>query len=332
MALHRRARILSLGSYLPDQVLTNADLEKMVETNDEWIVSRTGIKERRIAGLNEFSSDMGVKAAKRALAKSKINKDDIDLILVATMSPDYLTPATASLIQAELKIKRAAAFDIQAACSGYLYGLSIAKAFIEAHIYKTILFVATEKMSSFIDYQDRSTCVLFGDGATAALITAEGEGLALNSISLGADGENYKLGIIPAGGTKHPASEETIRLRQHYFKMDGREIFKHAVRRMEQAARDCLQKAGIQESDLSWIVPHQANDRIIQALTKYFSLKPEQIVRTVHKYGNTSASSVGIALNELVDENPIKLGEKILLLAFGVGLTWAGVLLEKVEG
>lgn len=331
MSSKSRARITGLGSYLPKQILSNSDLEKMVETSDEWITSRTGIKERRIAAANEFSSDMGAKAAKIALSKANLSVDEVDLILVATMTPDYLSPSTSALVQAQLGASQAAAFDIQAACSGYLYGLSVAKAFIESGLYKNVLFIASEKMSTFIDYSDRSTCVLFGDGATAAVISGKGPGLAIDKISLGADGTHYDLGIIPAGGTKCPATEETLKLKQHYFKMEGKEIFKHAVRRMEQAARECMKQANVKEEDLSWIVPHQANDRIIQALAKYFSLRPEQVYRTVHKYGNTSASSVGIALDELQNENSIKLGEKILLLAFGVGLTWGAALLEKVD-
>lgn len=325
------ARIIGLGSYLPQTILTNKDLEKMVDTNEEWIVSRTGIKERRIAGKEQFTSDLGVEAAKKALKNASISVDEIDLIIVATMSPDYISPSTAALIQGKIGAKRAAAFDIQAACTGYLYGLSLAKAYVESSMYRNVLMIASEKMSSFIDYTERGTCVLFGDGATAAIVSAEGAGLAIESIILGADGSNFDLALIPAGGSKLPASEETVKQRQHFFKMDGKEVFKHAVRRMEQAARECLKNAGIEEEGVSWLVPHQANARIIDALGKYFSLRPSQVFRTVHKYGNTSASSVGIALNELIDEHEIKLDEKILLLAFGVGLTWGAAILKKIK-
>jgi len=322
-----RARIIGLGSYLPKRVLTNADLEKMVQTSDEWISTRTGIKERRIAEKDEFSSDMGAKAAVEALQKAHVSIDDVDLILVATMTPDYLAPSTAALIQAKLNAKRAAALDLQAACSGYLYGLSVAKAYVDSGLYKTVLLIASEKMSAFMDYEDRGTCVLFGDGATAALISPQGTGLMINSIYLGADGSCYDIGIIPAGGAKMPASEESVRLRQHYFKMQGKEVFKHAVRRMEEAGRICLKQAETDEKQISWIIPHQANIRILEAVEKRFSTK---VYRTVHKYGNTSASSIGIALDELLKEYPLKKQEKVLLVAFGVGLTWGAALLTQM--
>lgn len=322
-----RARITGIGSYLPEHVLTNADLEKIVQTSDEWISTRTGIKERRIAAKEEFSSDMGLKAAEKALLAAKLAIEQVDLILVATMTPDYIAPSTAALIQAKLNAKRAAAFDVQAACSGYLYGLSMAKAYVESGLYKTVLLIATEKMSAFMDYEDRSTCVLFGDGASAALVCAEGKGLSIDSIYLGADGSCFDIGIIPAGGAKMPASEETVRGRQHYFKMQGKEVFKHAVRRMEEAGRECLKQAGIEEKEISWIIPHQANIRILEAVGKRFST---QVYCTVQKYGNTSASSVGIALDELLQEHPLKKQEKVLLVTFGVGLTWGGALLTQM--
>lgn len=329
MALRPKARIIGLGSYLPDKILTNQDLEKLVDTSDEWITSRTGMKERRLANLQEFPSDMGVAAARRALEFAKTSSDKIDLILVATMSPDYPSPSTAALIQSALGAQKAAAVDIQAACSGYLYGLSMAKAFIESGAYQHILVVATEKMSSIVDYQDRNTCVLFGDGAGAALVSSHGKGYKIETSCLGADGSLADLLMIPGGGVRNPASQETLSNRMHFMKMTGKELFKHAVRRMSGAAVECLEKSGINDQQISWLVPHQANERIIDAIAKSMNIPEEKVFKTLHKYGNTSASSIAIALDELNQEKRIKNGERILLVAFGAGLTWGAVLLTK---
>ncbi len=326
------ARIIGLGSYLPQKVLTNQQLEQMVETTDEWIVSRTGMHERRLAAENEFPSDMGAKAAQQALEACKMQPEEIDMILVASMSPDYLSPSTANLIQAKLKAEQAASMDIQAACTGFLYALSIAKAYIESRLYRHVLIIATEKMSAFIDYSDRSTCVLFGDGAAAAVVAAEGEGLSINALSLGSDGQLAHLIMIPAGGSRHPASLTTIEQRQHYFKMTGHEVFKYAVRRMSAAARECLVKAKLEETEVSWLVPHQANKRIIDAIGRNFNIPQEKIYQTVHKYGNTSASSIAIALHELMQEHDFREGEHLLLTAFGGGLTWGASILTKITG
>lgn len=330
MTQHLKARIIGLGSYLPEKVLTNQDLEKIVETSDEWIVSRTGMRERRIAAENEFPSDMGTQAALQALASADLKAEDIELIIVATMSPDYISPSTANLIQAKLKANKASAFDIQAACTGFLYALSIAKAFIESGHYRHILVIASEKMSTFIDYKDRATCVLFGDGAAAAVISHQGEGFYIDTLCLGSDGQLADLVKIPAGGSRFPANIETVEKRLHYFQMTGNEVFKHAVRRMSAAARECLAKAGLQEQDVSWLVPHQANKRIIDAIAKNFNIAEERVYQTVHKYGNTSASSIAIALHELIQEQDFKKGEHLLLTAFGGGLTWGAAILTKV--
>ena len=330
MAEKLRARIISLGSYLPSQILSNQDLEKMVDTSDEWIVSRTGIKERRIASKDEASSDLGTSAAKAALKRAGLNSEDIDLIIVSTMTPDYISPSTAALIQKNIGASKAAAMDIQAACTGFLYGLSMAKAFIESRMYSRILLVATEKMSSVMDYQDRNTCILFGDGAAAAIIAGEGAGLAIDTVCLGADGELADLVIIPGGGSRHPTSHETVDQRMHYFKMEGKEVFKHAVRRMGQTAKECLEKSGLTEEKISWLVPHQANLRIMDAIAKNFNVPGERVYKTIHKYGNTSASSVAIALDELTQEHSIAINENLLLMAFGGGLTWGASILTKV--
>ncbi|MGK5594643.1 MAG: beta-ketoacyl-ACP synthase III [Parachlamydiaceae bacterium] len=331
MFTNQRARLIGLGSYLPEKILSNTDLENLVDTSDSWISSRTGIKERRIA-TDECTSDLGLKAAQIALEDAQISPGEIDLILVATLSPDYLAPSTATVIQGQLGDSiTAPAFDIQASCSGFLYGLSVAKAYIESGSYKKILFIATEKMTSFIDYQDRNTCVLFGDGAAAAVVAAEGEGWEIGSIELGADGKFCTAGIVPAGGAKLPASTQTVAERSHYFKMDGKEVFKHAVRRMEQLTKSCLQKAHCKEDEQVWVIPHQANARIIDAVEKGLN-ENVKIFRTVQKYGNTSASSVGIALKELIQEKTFKENDKILLVAFGIGFTWGVTILSKTNG
>lgn len=324
------ARIIGTGSYLPERILSNQDLEHMVETSDEWITTRTGIKERRLAGPDEFTSDMGVKAAKKALEAASKTAQEIDLILVATLTPDFVFPSTAALIQHALQAPQAAAFDFQAACTGYLYGLSIAKGFIESGLFKNILLVASEKLSSIVNYKDRNTCVLFGDGAAAAVISGKGEGFAIQEVCLGADGEDAEVLMLPAGGCRRPASLDTVQSSEHFIAMGGKEVFKHAVRRMESAAKECLNKAGMSESEIDWLVPHQANERIIDAIAKRFAIGEEKVFKTVQKYGNTSASAIAIALDELIRTKEIKKGDKMLLVAFGAGFTWGASILSKM--
>lgn len=285
-----KARLIGLGSYLPAKVLTNADLEKMIDTTDEWIFTRTGIRERRIAGPDEHPSHMGTEAAKIALKAAQITPDQVEMILVATMTPDYISPSTAALIQHNLGISNIPCFDVQAACTGFIYALSMAKAYIESGTYNNILVIASEKMSSVMDYNDRNTCILFGDGAGAAVVSREGSGLAIGNICLGADGELAQLVIIPGGASRHPSTKATIDLGLHYFKMIGKEVFKHAVRRMGSAAQECMRKAGLASSDIRWLVPHQANIRIIEAISKNFDIPDEHVYKTLHKYGNTSAA------------------------------------------
>lgn len=326
-----QARVIGTGSYLPKKVLSNFDLEKMVDTSDEWIVSRTGMKERRIAHESEFASDMGLEAAIGALSSAGISADSIDLILCATSTPDHIFPSTACLIQSRLGATNAAALDIQAACSGYLYALSTAKAFIESGMYKNVLVVASEKLSSIVDYKDRNTCVLFGDGAAACVVSSQKKGLFIRKIQLGADGDQSELLIVPAGGSKNPSTAETVATNLHYLKMEGREVYKHAVRRMEASAKSCLDEMGMTESEISWLVPHQANIRIIEAIAKRFAVPMERVFMTIQKYGNTSASSVGIAIDELMREKPIKIGDNLLLVVFGAGLTWGASILTYGE-
>lgn len=333
MAQNQRitARITGLGAYLPQRVLSNADLEKMVETSDEWIVSRTGMKERRIAHKDEFTSDMAASAALVALEKAGLSAEGVDLIICATLTPDYIFPSTAALVQERIQATNAAAVDVQAACSGFIYGLAMAKAFIASGMYKNILLVASEKLSSIVNYKDRNTCVLFGDGACAAVIAAQGSGLAVAEISLGADGEQANLLMLPAGGARAPATRETVEQEMHFIFMDGKETFKHAVRRMEAAAKEVLDKSGIKEEEISWLVPHQANIRIIDAMAKRFNVADDKVYKTVHKYGNTSASSIGIALYDLISEDVVRTGDHLLLVAFGAGLTWGATILTAIK-
>lgn len=329
MANTKRAKIVATGSYLPKKILTNKDLEKMVNTSDEWIITRTGIQERHLADENECTSDMGVEAAKQAIARAGISPLEIDLIIVPTCTPDYLFPSTSALIQRALQAHNAATFDLQAACTGYLYALSIAKAYIESGIYKNILIVASDKMSSIVDYEDRNTCVLFGDGASAAIVSGEGAGLIIKDVCLGTDGEEAELLILPGGGSKNPSTIDSVQNKMHFLKMEGRVVYRHAVRLMEMAVKHTMERVGLTSEDVDWLVPHQANIRIISAIAKRFNVPMEQVYKTVHKYGNTSASGVAIALDELMNQNILKTDQNILLVAFGSGFTWGASVLTK---
>lgn len=333
MASRLKARIVGLGSYLPDKVLSNQDLEQMVDTTDEWIYTRTGIKERRIAGPMEFPSDMGTMAAKIALQNAQMTANEIDIILVATMTPDYISSSTAALIQHQIGAHRAAAFDVQAACTGYLYALSIAKAYVESGMYQHVLVIASEKMSAYIDYQDRNTCILFGDGASAAVVSNKGPGISIDTVCLGAAGAMAELINVPSGGSREPASIETVKDKRHFMRMQGKEVFKNAVRHMVAISRECLAKAELTEADISWLIPHQANERIIDAIAKSFEISLDKVFKTVQKYGNTSASSIAIALDELQQSHKLHKGEHLLLVGFGAGFTWgAAILTNHLEG
>ena len=330
MTHNKTAKVTAWGRYLPEKVLTNADLERIVETSDEWITSRTGIKERRIAKEDEFPSMMGAAAAKVALERGGLQAKDVDLILVATLTPDYLFPSTACLIQDLLGCANAAAFDFQGACSGYIYGLSLAKAFIESGQYKNVLMIASEKLSAITDYEDRSTCVLFGDGASCALVQASDHGLEIASVNMGCDGKHAEILAQPAGGARKPATELTVKSREHFIKMQGSEVFKHAVRNMIRACESALDATGLTGEDIDWLIPHQANMRIIDAIASRFNIDDAKVFKTIQKYGNTSSSSIGIALEECLDEHPLKEGGHLLLTAFGAGLTWGAAVLKKV--
>lgn len=319
--------ILGLGKYLPGKVLTNKDLERIVDTTDEWITTRTGIKERRLARDDEATSDMATEAAKRALKDAGLKPEDIDLIIVATITPDMFFPATACLVQEKIGARQVPAFDISVACSGFIYGLAIAKQFISSGIYKHALIIAAEKLSSITDWSDRSTCVLFGDGAGAAVLGPVDKGGIL-SMCLGADGKQGDLIKLPAGGSRIPATKKSIEDKLHFIKMNGAELFKHAVRIMADAALEATRPLGLKADDLNLVIPHQANIRILNAAAKRMGLSQDKIYLNIEKYGNMSAASSAVALVEAVEEGRIKKGDKILLDAFGGGLTWGAIVIE----
>jgi len=324
----RPCSIVSVGSYVPARVLTNADLEKMVETSDEWITTRTGIKQRRIAAADEYTSDMAARAAERAMARAGITPDQIDLIIVATVTPDMIFPSTACLVQHKLGAVRAAAFDLEAACAGFVYALEIGQQFIMSRTYDTVLVIGAEKLSSIVNWKDRNTCVLFGDGAGAVILQNRPGSHGLLTAVLGADGSKADLLRIPAGGCRLPASMETVAQKLHYIHMEGQETFKAAVEAMYTAAREALQRCNLDVSQLKCVIPHQANKRIIEAVCKKLGVKPNQIYVNLDRYGNTSAASVVIALDEAVQSGRIQRGDLVLLIVFGGGLTWAAAVIE----
>ena len=324
------AALRSIGSYVPKNILTNHDLEKMVDTTDEWIVKRTGIKERRIADTDEVTSDLGYKAALQAIERSGIKTSDIDMVVCATLSPDYLTmPSTAAMISQKLGIKNVMAFDISAACTGFVYLMSLAKAFIESGTKKNILIIGAEKISSIIDYEDRSTCILFGDGAGAAVICAtEDKNEAIVDVLASADGNFGELLITPGCGSVNPIREDNLDQRLQYMKMAGNEVFKVAVKTLTKDVVDILKKNSIEAHDIDMFIPHQANYRIIEAVRSKLDFPLEKCAMTVAKYGNTSSASIPMAMNDLYEEGRIKYGDLMLLDAFGGGFTWGSALVR----
>jgi 3-oxoacyl-[acyl-carrier-protein] synthase-3 len=323
----KKVGIIGLGAYLPERVLTNKDLEKMVDTTDEWITSRSGIKERRIARPDEATSDMATEAAKRALKDANLKPEDIDLIIVATITPDMFFPATACLVQEKIGAKTCPAFDVSVACSGFIYGIAIAEQFIRSGTYKYALVIAAEKLSAITDWSDRSTCVLFGDGAGAAVLGPVEKGGIL-SVFLGANGKQGDLIKLPAGGSRIPASKKSVEDKLHFIKMNGAELFKHAVKVMADAALQATAPLGLKAEDISLVIPHQANLRILNAVAKRMGLSTDKIYLNIERYGNMSAASSAVALVEAVKEGRIKKGDKILLDAFGGGLSWGAIVIE----
>ncbi|MFS8512274.1 MAG: ketoacyl-ACP synthase III [Planifilum fulgidum] len=320
--------IIGTGSYLPEKVLTNKDLETMVDTTDEWIVSRTGIRERRIAAEEQASSDLAAEAARRALESAKVTADQLDLIIVATVTPDMMFPATACLLQDRLGAEKAAAFDLSAACSGFLYGIATATQFIQNGMYRYALVVGVDCLSKITNWKDRNTCVLFGDGAGAVVLGPVEEGSGFLSFDLGADGSGGDLLKQPAGGSRMPASRNTVDERLHTISMAGREVFKFAVRVMGNAAEEALSKAGMTKEDIDFLVPHQANIRIIDAAVKRFGLSEEKVIVNLDRFGNMSSASIPVALDEAVHQGRIKKGDTLVLVGFGGGLTWGAAVLK----
>ncbi len=323
----KKAGITGTGHYVPEKILTNFDLEKMVDTSDEWIRTRSGIEERRIAASGEYTSDLGVKAAEKAIEAAGISKDEIDLIITTTITPDYVWPATACVIASKMGMQNIPAFDMSAACSGFIYGLANAKAFVEAGIYKKVLLICPEKFSAFLDWTDRNTCVLMADGAGAAVISeAENEGIM--SVFLGADGSHPEWLYQPGGGSVAPFNEDALKEGKQYMHMNGKEIYKNAVEKMPMALEKAMEAANVSSEDIDFVIFHQANIRIIQSIAKKFNWPDEKNIINIQKYGNTSAATIPIALDEAIRSGKIKKGSTVAFSAFGGGLTWAGAVVK----
>lgn len=322
------AGILGLGSYVPERVVTNKDLERVVDTSDEWIVARTGIRERRYAAEGEATSDLATKAAERALADAGVEAAELDLIIVATVTPDMFFPSVACLVQANLKAMKAAAFDLTAVCSGFAYALAIGSQFVRAGAYRKVLVIGAETLSRITDPADRNTVIVFADGAGAAVLGETAPGYGILGVDLGANGAGGDLLKVPGGGSRQPASAETIAERLHFIRMDGKEVFKFAVKIMGDSAVKALENAGLTPADITCLVPHQANIRIIQSAAKRLGLPMSKVFVNVDKYGNTSAASIPLALDEAVRGGLIKNGDVIVMVGFGGGLTWAAAVIK----
>ena len=324
----KRAVIIGTGSALPQRVLSNFDLEGMVETSDEWITARTGIKTRHIAGVGEETSQLAAGAARQALAMAELEPDDLDLIVVGTITPDMTMPSCACLVQKELGARRAFAMDVNAACSGFLYALDVADKYICRNPGLKILVIGAETLSSRVDWQDRNTCVLFGDGAGAVVISAMDEGRGVLASKMFSDGSKANLLYVPAGGSTRPASQQTVAQRGHYIKMNGKEVFKFAVTVMVDSLLEVLALAGRTAADLDILAPHQANLRIINFARKRLNLQPDQVLVNIHRYGNMSSAAVPVALDEAVEEGKLQAGQLVGMVSFGAGLTWGAAVMR----
>ena len=322
--------IAGTGSYLPEKIITNNDIAKTVDTSDEWVYTRSGIKERRIAKSEEAASDMALISAKRAIENAKLKPEDIDLVIVTTVTPDMMFPSTACILQAKLGIRNnIPCFDIEAACSGFVYGVEVASKMMKSGYYKNALVVSSEKLSGTLDWQDRNTCVLFGDGSGAVVLsTSDEENVGILDTVLGADGSDTATLKLPAGGSLMPATKETVENRQHFLQMNGREVFKHAVKIMGEKSFEVIERYGITPDEISLLIPHQANTRIIESVAKRLKLPMEKVFVNIEKYGNTSSASIPIALDEALKAGKIKKGDYILFVAFGAGLTWGATLVK----
>jgi len=323
-----RSRISGTGHSVPQGILTNADLEKIVDTTDEWITTRTGIRERHKAGKDESLSKFAAEAGRQALEMAGLKAEDLDLIILATVTMDQPIPATSCFVQEMLGAKKAAAFDMQAGCSGFVYALGVADQFIRTGTYATVLVIGGEILTKFVDWTDRATCVLFGDGCGAVLLTASEGDRGVLSTSLHADGSMADFITLPGGGSKIPVSHEMIDANLHTIKMKGNETFKIAVRSIESACRDAIAKAGLEPADVRWFVPHQANTRIINAVADRLGWPPEEIYLNIDRIGNTSAGSIPIALDEMVRAGKVSENDVLLFAAFGAGLTWGSALVR----
>jgi len=325
--------IRAIGVRTPERTLTNAELSKMVDTSDEWIQTRSGIRERRIAGPGENPSDLGAQAAAQALQRAGLTPADVDLLIVATMTPDVPFPSTACLLQAKLGLRRdIPCFDISAACSGFVYALQVARDMMRSGTYRRALVIGAEKLSSVVDWSDRTTCVLFGDGAGAALLESTTEkNVGLLGNLLGADGNNAELLHCAAGGSAAPATADSLRDGKHYLRMNGKEVFRHAVRVMAESCERVLAQCGVTSAEVAWFIPHQANIRILEAVASQLNVGMERFPSNLSRYGNTSAASIPLALEEAWREGKIKHGDLILIVAFGAGLTWGATLLRWHE-
>lgn len=324
----RGSTITGIGHYLPERVMSNAELEALVDTTDEWIVTRTGIRERRIAAPEQASSDLGLEAAREAMADAGVGPEDLDLIIVGTATPDMLFPATACVLQDRLGAKRAGAFDLSAACSSWVYAAAVAHGYVSSGLADTVLVVGAETLSKITNWKDRSTCVLFGDSAGAAVIRPSEPGHGFLSFYLGSDGSGGSLIALPGGGSRHPASYETIERGEHYLQMNGREVYKFAVRLIPKAIEEAASRAGIPLEQVNWFIPHQANIRIIDAAAERLGQPKEKFYVNVERFGNTSSASVPVALYEAVRSGRIRPGDVAILVAFGGGLTWASTALR----
>lgn len=318
----RRIKIIGTGFYVPDRILTNQDLEKMVDTSDEWITTRTGIKERRVVSEDQATSDLSIEAARIALENAGLKVKDIDLIIVATSTPDTLFPSTGCWVQKGLGAGTIPAFDISAACTGWLYGMIVAEALILNGAHKRILLLGSEVLTKITNMKDRNTCVLFGDASAAVVLEESDDESGMLSSYWRADGNLGNLLSLPAGGTRIPASAESVAQDLHYLHMKGNEVFKHAVKRMGEAALEAIKSAGLKTEDVKYLIPHQANIRIIQATGRRIKIQPEKIYVNIHKFGNVSAASIPIALHELWAEEKLKKGDIVAMVAFGAGFTW----------
>src|ERR1700736_83619 len=324
----RTVSIVGTGSYVPDKILTNEDLSHIVDTSDEWITTRTGIKERRVAAEGEQTSDMATKAALNALEQAKISPDQIDLILVATATPDMLFPATACFVQKKIGASNAACLDIAAACAGFLFGIEIAQQFITSHTHDVVLVIGAEKLTSITNWTDRNTCVLFGDGAGAAVLCHRGSTHGVVSTHIGSDGEYSDIRFMPGGGSRCPITRDNAHLNLATIHMTGKEVYKQAVTAMVSASQKVLADAGLTADDITCVIPHQANLRIIEAIADRLKIPLERFYVNLNKYGNTSAAAVAIALDEANRTGRIKKGDFILMVVFGGGLTWASTVIE----